>query len=96
MTNDNSNTASSTAKNNSITSLASTSLGISGKYFQIVGWVLIILSVPLFLVIVGFFTLPFGIGCVLWGRKVRRDADRFAVNISGSLTNIKDTLDRRH
>ena len=67
-------------------------VSFSGKLFKIYGWILIVCSLPLMFVIVGFITLPFGIGMVWYGNKISKKAGAIVEGAASGVANLGKTF----
>lgn len=76
----------------STSSLLSGFVAKGGKHIQIAGWVFIVLSFPLMLVLVGFFMLPAGIWMVWSGKKTARNAHRTSAKVTAGMAAVGRTF----
>ena len=76
-------------------SLVGSSFVRGGKMLQIFGWIFIVLSIPLMLVIVGFILLPAGIVMVWYGKKISRDAGQLAKKATQGMAAVGKTFGGR-
>lgn len=59
---------------------------------QIMGWVFIVLSFPLMLVLVGFLFLPMGIWMVWYGKKLGRNAHQTSSKVTAGMAAVGRTF----
>ena len=76
-------------------SLVGSTVARGGKMLQIFGWIFIVLSIPLMLVIVGFILLPAGIAMVWYGKKLSRDAGQLAKKTTQGMAAVGRTFGGR-
>lgn len=67
-------------------------VSFSGKMIKIYGWALIICSVPMMIIIVGFFTLPMGIAMVWYGNKISKNSGAIVSGAAQGVSNLGKTF----
>ena len=76
----------------STSSLLTGLLVMGGKYWQIMGWIFIVVSIPLMFILVGFIILPMGIWMVWHGKKAGRNAHRTSSKVTAGMAAVGRTF----